>query len=214
MLKKPFKLIDSVDKNNYYVFYDVLNQIPYIATESVIKYGRKFKKEFTQGLKIMPLQSFMLNVFLKVAQNNDFVEVEKAWGVEKEKEYAILDIRKIRSEFNSLLNKNKLGGGIVSYTEIPKNPTIVELMNEGYYPLAVEKLGIKENVYLLKTNKSGNLSVFTVLLGGRTQNDKKVLDINQNIFRRETIISALEEIQKTFKKNNKIKEIKEEIKND
>lgn len=214
MLKKPFKLIDSVDKNNYYVFYDVLNEIPYIATESVIKYGRHFKKEFTQGLKIMPLQSFMLHAFLKVAQNNDFVEVEKAWGVEKEKEYAILDIRKIRSEFNSLLNKNKLGGGVVSFTEMPKNPTIVELMNEGYYPLAVEKLGIKENVYLLKTNKSGNLSVFTVLLGGRTPNNKKVLDINQNIFRRETIVSALEEIQKTFKKNNKKKETKEEEKND
>ena len=41
-----------------------------------------FKKIPLQGLKIMPLQSFMLHAFLKVAQNNDFVEVEKAWGVE------------------------------------------------------------------------------------------------------------------------------------
>ena len=64
--------------------------------------------------------------------------------------------------------------------------------------MLLKKLGIKENVYLLKTNKSGNLSVFTVLLGGRTPNNKKVLDINQNIFRRETIVSALEEIQKNI----------------
>ena len=56
--------------------------------------------------------------------------------------------------------------------------------------------------------------MFTVLLGGRTPNNKKVLDINQNIFRRETIVSALEEIQKTFKKNNKKERNKEEEKND
>ena len=214
MLKKPFKLIDSVDINNYYIFYDTMNQVPYIATETALKYGRKFKKEFTQGIKIMPLQSFMLNVFLKVAQNKDFVEVEKAWGVEKEKEYAILDIRKIRAEFNRLLNKNKISGGVVSFTEMPKNKVIIELMEEGYYPLAVEKLGIKENVYLVKTTKSGNVCVFTVLLGGLSKDEKKVLDINQNVFRRETIINALENVQKTFNKDNKEKLIKEEKKND
>jgi uncharacterized protein YehS (DUF1456 family) len=205
MLKKPYKFLINVDNNNYYAI--KVEDTYYLATETVIK-GKK--KEFTQGLKLLPIRSFFLYLFLDTLNLKKVGDDEKDWGLEKEPIYETLDIKKLRErlrdeqkDFNKAMKeKNYLVP--FDYAKYTHSETIKLFMTETETALlCMEVRGAYLRAYhLVKTLKSGNVVIHSCLAQGKPETEKMVL-VETYVFNRETLQKFLEFIQKVEKGEKK-----------
>ena len=78
MLKKPYKLIDSKNYNNYYLLESDFGEL-YLATEYVEFTGSKYKKEITKGLSLLEVNYNILKLFLAYSEVEHFGYVEVDW---------------------------------------------------------------------------------------------------------------------------------------
>lgn len=190
MLKKPYKFLNNIGNNNYYSL--KIEDVYYLVTESFLKSKRK--KEFTQGIKILPITSFWLNLFLEVLNLKHIGEDEKDWGIEKEPIYEILDVKKLRErlrnnhkEFAKAMEEKKFISAF-DYAKFPHSEAIKQFSIETETsPICVEFKGAYLRVHhLAKTTSLGNVVIHSCLAQGKPSNET-VVAIETYVFDRATI---------------------------
>lgn len=203
MLKKPYKLIDSKNYNNYYLLENDFGEL-YLATEYVEFTGSKYKKEITKGLSLLEINYYILKLFLAYSEVEHLGYDEVDWGLEKEARYDTLDLDKLKADIEKELKDLKIEIPLDNVPEKEKNILNV-MLGKGYYELYTTSTeGRQTNYTLVRTSKLGYISIvkFTVWDGEFISNYQSFS------FGIETIKKFLEEVQKSklfksFENNNK-----------
>jgi hypothetical protein len=141
MLKFPFELLEKRGINRYYTLN--VNDVDYLAVESVLqmskdarKVNSKLPKEFTQGLKVLPLTAPMLFLLLQFTRSATLGEKEDTFG-DLEPIYAPLQMPMVKTQADELfasVDKN------FYFADSVENPTITSLIdNEGFELYCVEE---------------------------------------------------------------------------
>lgn len=191
MLKKPYELLLKKEINNYYLL--PLPDTNMVAVETVMRtkgwFGRE--KEFPVGLQMVPISSGLLATFLEFIKLEPIGEKTIGDDVPSEKVYPRLKIKPIREKLKKMAKDIDTN---FTFTGIPSNDTVKELLEEGYEMLGVQTIGSHaREVWLLKTNDFGTLHVMTVFLHG-----KKGVDIvgfaKLNLFDQDLVKRILEKI--------------------
>ena len=210
MLKKPFIFVDNVDLNNYHLLFT--NQETYLVTETFARFGKKNNGKLIQGMKMLPLNSFIIKLFMDFVNVEYLGESSVEWGLDTEKRYAKLDVSKTRKSLEEMFgivtkNGNKFNNPYISFKPIFHNDVVKALAKEQEL-LAVETLGAYNKRYwFASSNKLGNLLIYVVLVQGKPSN-QSVVSVNNFVFSIETIrkvMAKLEELTK-FDENDENKE--------
>ena len=105
MLKKPYEKIHKKGANNYYLL-PLQDQVMY-AIETVFKqkgwFGRE--KEFTMGLKMLPINSLVIKLFQDFLKLEVVEELELEGAEEKELIYETLHVKETREALRNCLKK-------------------------------------------------------------------------------------------------------------
>lgn len=176
MLKKPHNYVTSVGDNNYYLLNangDVL-----VTIESVVKYKTLFRRtrEFTQGLKLMPLGSPLLYTFVEMTKLGVIGESDKE-GLEREVYYDEVNVKSIRRKLKRLVDSIDEGGAGAkyNYSKTSTNPIFKEIINKGTDLLCIEELGsFARYLWLAGSDRYGTLTVHRLLETGRPSKSKIV----------------------------------------
>ena len=192
MLKKPYKLIDSKNYNNYYLLENDFGEL-YLATEYVEFTGSKYKKEITKGLSLLEVNYNILKLFLAYSEVEHFGYVEVDWGLEKEARYDTLDLDKLKADIEKELKDLKIETPL-DYVPEKEKDILNVMLGKGYYELYTTSTeGRQTNYTLVRTSKLGYISIvkFTVWGG-------EIIGNYQSFsFGIETIKKFLEEVQKS-----------------
>ena len=207
MLKKPYKLIDSKNYNNYYLLENDFGEL-YLATEYVEFTGSKYKKEITKGLSLLEVNYNILKLFLAYSEVEHFGYVEVDWGLEKEARYDTLDLDKLKADIEKELKDLKIEIPL-DYVPEKEKDILNVMLGKGYYELYTTSTeGRQTNYTLVRTSKLGYISIvkFTVWDGEFISNYQSFS------FGIETIKKFLEEVQKSklfksFENNNNKEEV-------
>lgn len=170
MLKFPFELLEKRGMNRYYTLH--VNEVDYLAIESVVempkearKQNGKLPKEFSQGLKVIPLTAPMLFLLLQFVKTEFLVEKEDVFG-DKEPTYAPLEVTKIKASAEELFNKVEKN---FYFTDTVDNTTIKSMVdNEGFELYCVEEHSKHlRSSWLIYTNERGLLRITEVITAGK-----------------------------------------------
>ena len=199
MLKKPYLKLHSIENNNYYILKS--DDTIFLTIETVIKYGRKNRKELTVAIKQFPLSSFNVQIFMRTLLLKDTVDREVD-GLEDEPNFEELDIKTIRSDMHKLtMNLNSP----VLFTRFTTNTALKSFMDEGNKAYCVVDNGkYSRTHWLARTDKFGCLRMYEVLMYGKPSTEK-VIDMNMYVFDRETMEKVLDFITKNIKLENENK---------
>jgi len=202
MLKKPYKLIDSKNYNNYYLLENDFGEL-YLATEYVEFTGSKYKKEITKGLSLLAIDYYILKLFLAYSEVNHLGYAEVDWGLEKEDRYETLDLAKLKADIERELKYLEIEIQLDNVPEKEKDILNIMLGNGHYELYTTSTEGRQTNYTLVRTSKLGYISIvkFTVWDGELISNYQSFS------FEVETIKKFLEEVQKSklfkvFENNN------------
>lgn len=165
MLKKPYELLLEKEINKYYLL--PMPDTNMVAVETVMKtrgwFGRE--KDLTVGLQMIPISSGLLAIFLEYLNLKPVGEKTIADDMPAEVLYEKLNVKPIREKLK------KVAKGIdtnFTYSGVPSNDTVKELIEEGYQMLGTQTIGSHaREVWLVKTNDFGTLHVMTVFLHGK-----------------------------------------------
>ncbi len=202
MLKKPYVFLNNIGINNYYAI--KVDNVYYLATETVLKEKRLFKtKEFTQGLKLLPMRSFFWYLFLEALNLNQIGQKEKEGGLEPEPIFESLAVDKLRERLRNEqkdLNKAMKEKNFITpfdYAKSPHSEAIKMFMEEnGSSLLCLETRGAYLRTYhLAKSTQSGDLIIHSCLAQGKPSNEKIVL-VETYVFEKSTIKEFLKLIKK------------------
>lgn len=186
MLKKPFEKIHSIDSSNYYLLESGDTQ--FFVTESFLPYKSrwlKLKKEFTTGIKMLPLFSPIIYA-LRNFSLLEVKEIKKLKDFPDEVIYETLDVTKVRSHLRALIDELKPDSHQFDYKILPQNKVLKEYTNEGFELLTTEKIGtFLDKVWLAKSDKNGVIRFLEILLGGNKE--KKVVDTQFHVLNRELV---------------------------
>lgn len=165
MLKKPYELIHEKEINKYYIL--PMPDVNMVAVETVMKtrgwFGRE--KDLTVGLQMIPISSGLLAVFLEYLKLKQVGEKTIAEDMPSETLYESLNIKPIRDKLKKI---TKSIDANFTYSGVPSNDTVKELILEGYQMLGTQTIGSHaREVLLIKTNDFGTLHVMTVFLHGK-----------------------------------------------
>lgn len=207
MLKKPYIYLTTEKSINYHLLN--LEDASFLAFETIAKYGRKGKKEFTQSLKLLPIYSFVAMLMLEVSKLELSKEDEKDWGLEKEKNYNLLDVEKVRKEFDKhieVFKKVRKEHNAINRFDLDSKYTtqvVKTLIKEGNHFLLVENRGAYSRaIWLARSDKFGNLIINVCNVFGKLENEE-VLGLDTFVISRNVIIKILETISQEINKNNK-----------
>lgn len=199
MLKKPYKLIHTIDKNNYYIL-DAGDTL-YITVETVARYGRKMKKELTTAIKQFPLTSFNIRLFAKVLELKDLGEKEKD-GMEDEPKFEEFNMYSFRADMHQLVGKDSP----VLFNRTSSNTALQAFMGEGNKAYCVVDGGkYSRTHWMARTDKFGNLRMYEALMYDKPAVEK-MIDMNMYVFDRETMQKALDYATKKYKLEEGVKE--------
>lgn len=165
MLKKPYELLLEKEINKYYLL--PMPDVNMVAVETVMKtrgwFGRE--KDLTVGLQLIPISSGLLAIFLEYLNLKQVGEKSIGDDVPSEVLYEKLNVKPIREKLKKVAKDIDTN---FSYSGIPSNDTVKELISEGYQMLGTQTIGSHaREVWLVKTNDFGTLHVMTVFLHGK-----------------------------------------------
>ena len=185
-----------IGNNNYYLL-GMSDQTMYtVETFTHIKGWFGKMKEFTIGVKQLPINSIVLRTMLEYLKLKISDVKELSDGTKNEK-YEILDLKKVRKELDNMFKT--IEQDRFKITNISSNDTVKELVNEGYSLLAVETIGSSaRQLWLVKSNTAGILHISTVLLVGKVGVDE-LATMNTFVFTQELV----ENIFKTLEGESK-----------
>ena len=198
MLKFPFELLEKRGINRYYTLN--VNNVDYLAVESVVempkdarKENSKLPKEFTQGLKILPLTAPMLFLLLQFTKADFKGEKEDTFG-DKEPTYTPLEMMTIKTQAEELfkqVDKN------FYFADSVENPTITSLINnEGFELYCVEEHSKHlRSSWLVYTNERGLLRITEVITAGK-EGFGSVIATNSYALNRDILVKLFEKLRK------------------
>src|SRR5690606_2318164 len=158
MLKKPYKLIDSKNYNNYYLLESDFGEL-YLATEYVEFTGSKYKKEITKGLSLLEVNYNILKLFLAYSEVEHFGYVEVDWGLEKEARYDTLDLDQLKLDIEKELKDLKIETPL-DYVPEKEKAILNVMLGKGYYELYTTSIGGRQTNYtLVRTSELGYISI-------------------------------------------------------
>ena len=197
MLKFPFELLEKRGINRYYTL--KVNEIDYLAVESVVempkearKDNSKLPKEFTQGLKVLPLTAPMLFLLLQFTRNDFKGEKEDVFG-DLEPTYAPLEMTQIKTQADDLfasVEKN------FYFADSVENSTIKSLIdNEGFELYCVEEHSKHlRSSFLVYTNERGLLRITEVITAGK-DGFGNVISTNSYALDRNILVKLFEKLR-------------------
>jgi len=195
MLKKPYKLIHTLESNNYYIL-DAGDSL-YLTVETVLRYGKKGKKQVTTAIKQFPLTSFNIRIFAKVLELKNLSPSQ-----EIEPDYERLNLRKLREDMHELIGRDSP----ILFNKTTSNTALTQFIGEGNGLYCVVDGGrYSRTHWLARTDKFGGLRMYEVLMYDKPSQEK-IIDMNMFVFDRETMDKAMEYVTKKYK----IKEESEE----
>jgi len=170
MLAKPYEKIYSLDNNNYY-FLEV-NNILYLAIESVLPYTQKGKsKELQQGLKILPIYSPILYLLTQLARLEP-IDTKEVEGLGKEDIYDTLDISEVRKTIQGKIEEVH-DESMFEFGSSIKSNIVKKLIEENGFELLMKMNydTFRSSYWVAKTDQYGKLTLHDITTGGR-QTDK------------------------------------------
>ena len=192
MLKKPYKLIHTIDSNNYYIL--EVDKALYLTVETVARYGRKQRKELTTALKQFPLTSFNIRLFNKVLELKDLGDGNDD-GLEYEPNFESFDLRRLRSDLHELIGKDSP----ILFNKSTSNEALMKFIGEGNGMYCVVDGGrYSRTHWLARTDKFGNVRIYEVLMYDKPSQEK-IIDMNMYVFDRDTMTKAIEYVMKKYK---------------
>jgi hypothetical protein len=201
MLKYPFELLEKRGINRYYTL--KVNDIDYLAVESVVempkearKDNSKLPKEFTQGLKVLPLTAPMLFLLLQFTRNEFKGEKEDAFG-DLEPTYAPLEMIQIKTQADELFAEVEKN---FYFADSVENSTVKSLIdNEGFELYCVEEHSKHlRSSWLVYTNERGLLRLTEVITAGK-EGFGNVITANSYALDRKILVKLFEKL-----KNNEL----------
>ena len=198
MLKFPFELLEKRGINRYYTL--KVNEVDYLAIESVVdmpkdarKQNTKLPKEFTQGLKVIPLTAPMLFLLLQFTKADFVADKEDVFG-DKEPTYAPLEMTIIKTQADELfadVEKN------FYFADSVENSTIKSLIdNEGFELYTVEEHSKHlRSSWLVYTNERGLLRLTEVITAGK-EGFGNVISTNSYALDRSILVKLFEKLRK------------------
>lgn len=198
MLKFPFELLDKRGINRYYTL--KVNDIDYLAIESVVempkearKENSKLPKEFTQGLKILPLTAPMLFLLLQFTRNEFKGDKEDAFG-DLEPTYAPLEMIQIKQQADDLFKSVERN---FYFADNVENPTIESLIkNEDFELYCIEEHSKHlRSSWLVYTNERGLLRLTEVVTAGK-EGFGNVIATNSYALDRSILVKLFEKLRR------------------
>lgn len=190
---KIFTLVDSIGNTNYkFVNFP---QGDFLVIEQVIKEKGLFKKRaLTTELKYLPLNAFILRLFVKQAQMKLIGEDEKSWGLEKERIFETVNIVELRKEFKELTKRFEKSKYPYRFDLETESPELLGLLRNKQF-LYSEGLGYSRTVWLAKSLDRGHLILNACLLQGRGT-EEELLAMDTYVIGIETITKVMNHIAK------------------
>lgn len=197
MLQKPFRLLNRVDLNRYYVMeLDDYNR--YLATEGIFflrKNAGAKPKERTQTLKLLRLSAPVLGLFIGYFQIQPTEERE--YNGIKEKIYPRMDLTPVKRWINELMESQEdLKDGQYTGITTPDaydNITVRALEQEGYELFAVIEEGSRtDTVLMVKQNPLGIFRIAELVLTG--QEEKTTVSMNTHTFNKDIVVRVIENL--------------------
>jgi hypothetical protein len=198
MLKFPFELLEKRGINRYYTLN--VNDVDYLAVESILQMSKdarevnsKLPKEFTQGLKVLPLTAPMLFLLLQFTRSATLGEKEDTFG-DLEPIYSPLQMPMVKTQADELfasVDKN------FYFADSVENPTITSLIdNEGFELYCVEEHSKHmRSSWLVYTNERGLLRITEVITAGK-QGFGSVIATNSYALDRSILVKLFEKLKK------------------
>lgn len=210
MLKKPYQLFHVNGLNRYYLLSG--DDASFLAVESVVPYGRKMKKEFTQGLKLLPLYApiqFLLIAFNKVKQKG----VKELEGVGEEAIYETVSVEAARMKVAEM-TKTVTAESRFDYDAAITCPAAKKFIEDGGYSvLTIENYdSFVKSYWVAKSDRFGKLTIHELVVGGRGKT--KLAAMNTFVLDKNIVSDLLLTMYKTELKRDKntIKKVEDTIK--
>jgi len=197
MMKAPYRLVYSIEANNYYIIPSTEGDM--LAIETVSREERKFRKpkETTLGLKIMQLNSLMLYTLLSLAKlestgelriDDEVIEDDP---LESELLYDTLDFKAISKKMKEFVKDSKVSTRF-TYGKTSKNKTVKTFIDQGFVTVAIEKIStMTRQIWMLKSDKFSTLTVHNLYCIGR-ENEDSALFLNTFVVNKDLAIAILE----------------------
>lgn len=201
MLKKPFRLLEKRENNAYY-FLQVGNE-QFIAVESLFIWGKKGEKEFTQNLRLLPLSTPLLRLFLEINQIKNTTQ-KNQFGY-SEKRYEKINFDAFRQSLIAMREQALIDNAAYPWEftlpDTAQNATISALQKEGNVLLCFEKSGHSAVTYLVGWSRLGALRVFEVQTAGRSGFDVTI-SLSTLTLDAPLIQKIMTKLEKTQKRRN------------
>ena len=175
MLTKPYYKIKTIENNNYYLLQ--VNNILYLAVESVLRFNEKGKeKELQQGLKLLPIYSPILLLLTRFARLES-TEEKTVEGLGSEKIYPILDVDKVRTDIK-IKTEEIHEESMFDFGVSIKSSIVRKLIEENDFQLLMKLRydTFRTSYWLAKTDQFGKLTIHDVSAGGRTKEKFAAMD--------------------------------------
>lgn len=230
MLKKPYSKILEKENNNYYFLQ--VNEIYYLAIESVLKYQTKTlfgtrDTELQQGLKLLPIYSPILLTMTGLVQQKATGK-KTVEGLGEDIIYDTIDVKEIRLKIAEL-TKTVHEESKFDFNKAIKCESIKNIMKEQQLSLLMKQdIDTLTSIYwLAKSDKFGKLTIQEVTTFGRTE--EVFISANTFVLTRDIVETLLveyqrlqyeeskrilkmqkKELKRLVKEQRKVKEVKEE----